>query len=268
MLSALAGLGWLCTGLMAAPPDTTAWIQLQGRVSNLELLRDNLDDHVELKKQELGAAVYQTNTYLKIGIAISLFGIIGGITAIWRARKNAIAAVEDLIAEEVKRAIPKSTQKLTKELVGLLSPYDMGSILAWAKTQLREQRIKKEAQIAVWVESENDVEAAQAEIKSWGFQHVKAQLADDSEIPDADLVLFYRPDPGPDDGWKRVGDAFVKRTLDMYREDKKRVFFYYGPYNKALDPKMHPRFGLSNMPLTAELLMVRLLGQNMTFEEE
>jgi hypothetical protein len=267
ILSALAGLGMFCADLKAAPPDTLALIRLEGRVNNLELLQENLDAHVELKKQELDAAVYRTNIFIWIGIGISVFGIIGGIGAIWFTRKKALAAAEELIAEEVKRRIPQATQRKIQELVALLSTYDMESILAWAKSQLRDQRVKQEAKIAVWVESKDDLEVAQNEVKGWGFRNVKAYLPSE-DLPEADLVLFYRKGNGPDGGWKQLNDSSIKRMLDKYREDKTSIFFYYGPYNPALDPKMHPRFGLANMPLTAEGLMVRLLGQHMTFEDE
>jgi hypothetical protein len=155
-----------------------------------------------------------------------------------------------------------------KELVGFLSPYDMKSIMGWAKGQLRDQRIKQCAKIAVWVESIEEIQAAEIELKDWGFRYVKAYLPEEDSLPNTDLLMFYRTGKAPDGGWKKLSDAFVKHTLDNHREDNTKVFFYYGPYNPGLDAKMHPRFGLANMGLTAELLMIRLLGKHMTFEDE
>jgi hypothetical protein len=250
----------------ASPSDSLRILSAEGRIHNLELLESNLKADLELKKRALEASVYQTDTYIWIGILVGIIGIFGGWLAIWRARTQAVKMAEDLIAVEVAKKIPESTNRKLKELLSIVSPYDLEAILDWAKSQLRQRQILAEAKVSVLVDSEAAMKEAVEEVKSFGFKQVSGVVADAEKLPEGDLVLFFRKEPKPDQGWTKLDDAVVKRILDQNRDKGMQSFFYYGPRNESLDPKMHPRLAFANMATTAPMHILTLLGKYMTLD--
>jgi hypothetical protein len=306
--------------LWAQPPqiDSTHVLRQDGRITNLELMRDNLSRELYLHKVELSQQVIalenQSLILFSITSIIAGIGTLSILVSFWKGiqkakekfqlqaedliekeikeklpkivpnlvigevtkqlpsvvqpilekdvEKNLPALSLKLIVEEVDRKVPAITEELVKEEIKiklpevtklLLKPIiesELEPLFKVVEDQRQKEKVKQQARVVLWAESEERAEAGLLDFAKAGFINVEIGKPDDSALPDCDMIVFVRTDPQPDAGWKVMKDGFIKHILDKFGRSEKHLFFYYGPNNPALNTKMAYRLAFANYQST------------------
>lgn len=235
--------------LWAQKPPTDS-LALQGRIGNLELMRDNLSRELELHKQDLAQQVTKLENesilLFSISSIIAAFGTITILISFWKgvakAKEKLLLEAEGIIESEVKSRLPKLTQETMQAAIHL----EMAPLMKLIQEQKTKERILSEANVVLWAEDDIRGEKALHDFLGVGFKRVSIGTPSETTMPNADLLVFVRQEPFPDNGWKIVTDGFVKKILDMQKGADGVAFFYYGPHNDSLKPKMYPCLALAN----------------------
>jgi hypothetical protein len=249
---------------LTAQNSTVDSLALQGRIYNLELMRDNMSHELELHKQELGLEVHRSHVYIILGIATTVFGAGWILWGILGLRKSLIVKAESYLDAELLKQFPATTRQRINDLVNRVLPEEIEPFLNLVREKKKEDEMKANSKIILIAETQERGREAEKDFRESGFKDVSIYLPETDELPLAHLYAFIRREPKPDDGWSKLSDAYIKRILDQNRKNETRGFFYYGPYNDSLDPKMHPRFGLANMPSTLGPRIIELLSKPLT----
>jgi hypothetical protein len=252
-------LGLSCLEAQTLRVDSLQVLKQDGRITNLEMMRDNLSRELDLHKQELTNSVYRTNVLVILGIVTAVFGVGWILLGIKNLRTFVLVKAESLIEEELKRKLPASMRNRVRDFVDKVIPEEIEPFLAVIRQKKREEAAKASTKMALLAENLDKGQVAEKDFRDAGFKDVLVYVPTSDQLPEADVYVFVRKEPKPDEGWNKVSDQFIKRVLDQNRSDETKLFFYYGPYNTALDSKMHPRFGLANMPSTISNRIVELL---------
>ncbi len=245
MISALASLGLLCAHVSAATPDTTPMIRLEGRVSNLELLRDNLDDHVELKKQELMVFNQTQNQESKSQMWVMIISIIiaGGslLGSFWVGIKQVKKIVLDLALLKVKEEVLK---KLPVEVESQLKPLVKGEIkhIYQASQKEREdEELRQATNILVLGEDQKEIEHGLSILQKLGYSKVTAHIPEGDTLPESEVYFFHRWFRPDHNDYRLTGDSRIISFLDKGMalikneenpaESSTRGFFVFLPDN-------------------------------------
>lgn len=246
--------------LLAASTDSAG---IEGRIQNLELMRDNLQREVDLHKQELATEIHKTNLYVLFGIVSSIFGVGWVLLGVRNVGKLALAKAELIIDEQLKLKLPESTQKKLKDMVETVIPNEIEPFLQVVRFQKAVEEAKSSTKVVLLAEDPERGKVAEKDFRDNGFRDISVQVPTDNELPEAELVVFVRREPKPDQDWQKLSNQFVKRMLDQNRDNLSVAFFYYGPQNEALNTKMHPRLGFANMPSTISARYIELFKEKL-----
>jgi hypothetical protein len=261
--AALALLLTIASSLWAQTPAADS-LTTQGRIANLELMRDNLSHELQLHKQELASEIHRTNIYVLLSIATLIFGAGWIFWGVRNVRTQVVSKAEAYLDSELKKQLPVTMRKRLQELFEHVIPQEIEPFLKLIREKKLEDEMKASRKIVLLAETLERGKEAEKDFRESGFRDVSIHLPESDDLPLANLYVFIRREPKPDNGWSKLSDTYIKRVLDQNRKDDTRGFFYYGPYNDAMDPKMHPRFGLANMPSTLAPRIIELLSKPST----
>ena len=218
MYSALAGLVLLCADLGAAPGDTMALVQLEGRVSNLELLQENLDAHVELKKQELAVSIQQQQQEAEsqfwvtiISVVLAAGSLLGSFwIGVQKVKKVVLELALAKVKEEVLTQLPLEVNSQLKPLV----EGEVNHLYQVSAKEKEEGRMRLTAQILVVGEDQKEIEHGLKELQKLGYANVKTHIPEGDTLPKAEVYFFHRWFRPDQNDYQLTGDSRIISYLD------------------------------------------------------
>jgi hypothetical protein len=245
-------------------PPTGIPSAMEGRIANLELMRENLQREVELHKQELGQQVKALeNQSLVLFLITSVIAGIGTITILisfWKgvgkAKQLLLSQAEGLLEEEVKKRLPELTDQKLKAMIAA----EMEPFLKVAKRQRGADSIKAELSILVVGEDETSKLEGEKILRGLGFDRVKGHRADGNDLPPSQVYFFNLFGLGPDEGRKYLKDGKLNGYIDNDPKSESAFFFYTNNHRIHLEYKAQHKFvGFANREAFLEPRLIELL---------
>lgn len=265
VLTALFMAAQYLFGQKAFAEDSLKILALEGRIDNLDLMRDNLSHELALHKQDLGQEVgaleNQSIVLFILTSAIAGFGTITILISFWKgiekAKQLLLSQAEGMLEEEVKKRLPELTEQKLKAMIAA----EMEPFLKVAKKQ-READGNK-ARLSILVVGADDPSIAEGAriLSGLGFDHVKGHVADGNDLPPSQVYFFHLYGHEQDEARIHLKDGTLNKYIDKDPNSTSAFFFYTNNHILSLEYKSKHKFvGYANRESTLEPRLMELLS--------